>query len=115
MGGSLTNSFTFCLVLVIDVIIVYYASYLLLIHFKTPVTRLLEKERFLQFGGPFQTGTWFWELVRVSRFSMELPGDDQGPVVHDGYGDDEEPVVVGVPSRINHSDLLGPGQEQINQ
>lgn len=38
-----------------------------------------------------------------------LPGYDQGPVVHHRYGDDEEPVVVGVSSWINHCDLLKSG------
>lgn len=35
-----------------------------------------------------------------------LPGYDQGPVVHHRYGDNKEPVVVGVTCRINHCDLL---------
>ena len=35
-----------------------------------------------------------------------LPGYDQGPVVHDRDGYDEEPVVVCVSCRINHCDLF---------
>ena len=35
-----------------------------------------------------------------------LPGYDEGPVVHDGDGDDGQPVVVGVSCWINRCDLL---------
>lgn len=37
------------------------------------------------------------------------PGYDEGPVVHDGDGDDEEPVVVGVSRWINDGDFFGSG------
>lgn len=40
-----------------------------------------------------------------------LPGYDQGPVVHDGDGDDGQPVVVGVTGRIDHCDLFRPGHK----
>lgn len=40
------------------------------------------------------------------------PGYDEGPVVHDGHGDDEEPVVVVVSSWIKDCDLFGSGQRR---
>lgn len=35
-----------------------------------------------------------------------LPGDDEGPVVHDGESDDEEPVIISVGGGVYHRHFL---------
>lgn len=47
-------------------------------------------------------------IVEKESVIYESPGYDHSPVVHDGYCDDEKPVVIQTPSRINNKYFFGP-------